>query len=102
MCGIREWWHKRELRKVREQYLKRIAFPTKTAFTQEFRFAMEFAQHAIENQKTDKDRILMLNYILKVVKRDLQYDVLSTFLVIIMTNLVWNMILMSMMAKPDK
>lgn len=44
---------------------------------QEFKFAMDFAKDTLAIEKSNQDRIVILNFMLNVIKKDLQTDLLS-------------------------
>lgn len=46
----------------------------------EFREAMDFARQTLQYEKEDKDRIIVLDYIMQVIKEDIKYDLLTTVL----------------------
>lgn len=53
---------------------------TKLTFQQEFDNAIRFAKQAIEDEEKERDKIVILDYVLSVVKEDLKTDLLSYIL----------------------
>lgn len=49
-------------------------------FKQEFHHAMEFTKQALDLEKNHKDKIIILNFILDVIKEDLRTDLLTRIL----------------------
>lgn len=46
----------------------------------EFEYSMDFVRGTLEHEKEEQDKIIILDFMLDVIRNDLQYDVLTTIL----------------------
>ncbi len=59
---------------------KRKIKPSPARFKKEFDFAMNFVKQTLEREKNNKDKIIILDFMLTVIKEDLKTDLLSHIL----------------------